>query len=112
MKRSRPESIFERRPPDVAKSFWQGHSHYSLATCSEFRRPPKGFSFADGSIPNVFLVPFDFVSLQQRAQLVLKPNPAVMLLLSGDVLLHLFEIRLAHRKIRVAALPLEVGVIA
>jgi len=33
-----------------------------------------------------------------------------MLLLSGDVLLHRFEIRLAHGEIRVAALPLEVGV--
>src|SRR5688572_15328839 len=64
------------------------------------------------SIPNVFLVPFDLVFAQQRAQLVLKTNLAMMLLLSGDVLLHLFEIRLAHREIRVAALPLEVGVIA
>ena len=35
-----------------------------------------------------------------------------MFLLSGDVLLHRFEIRLAHGKIRVAALPFEVGVIA
>ena len=34
-----------------------------------------------------------------------------MLLLSGDVLFHLFEIRLAHGKIRVATLPFEVGVI-
>lgn len=64
------------------------------------------------SIPNVFLIPFDFVSFQQRAQLALKTNLAVMLLLSGDVLLHRFEIGLAHGEIRVAALPLEVGVIA
>ena len=35
-----------------------------------------------------------------------------MLLLIGDVLLHLFEIGLAHGEIRVTALPLEVGVIA
>ena len=36
----------------------------------------------------------------------------MMLLLSGDVFLHLFEIRLAHGEIRVAAVSLEVGVIA
>ena len=35
----------------------------------------------------------------------------MMLLLSGDVLFHLFEIRLADGKIRVTALPLKVGVI-
>ena len=39
------------------------------------------------SIPNVFLVPFDLVLAQQRAQLVLEANLAVMLLLPGDVLL-------------------------
>ena len=49
---------------------------------------------------------------QQRPQLVLESNFAMMLLLPGDVLLYLFEIRLAHGKIRVAALPLEVSVIA
>src|SRR6266853_539011 len=35
-----------------------------------------------------------------------------MLLLSGDVMLHLFEIRLAHGEIRVTALPIEVRVFA
>ena len=65
-----------------------------------------------GSIPNVFLVPFDLVLSQQRAQLVLEANFAMMLFLPGDVLLYRFEIRLAHGEIRVAALPLEVGVIA
>ena len=65
-----------------------------------------------GSVPHVFLVPFNLVLARQRAQLVLKSNLAVMRLLSGDVLLHLFEIRLSHGEIRVAALPLEVGVIA
>ena len=65
-----------------------------------------------GSIPNVFLVPFDLVLSQQRAQLVLEANFAMMLFLPGDVLLYRFEIRLAHGEIRVAALPLEAGVIA
>ena len=64
------------------------------------------------SIPHVFLVPFNLVFAQQRAQLVLKSDLAMMLLLSGDVLLHLFEIGLAYGEIRIAALPLEVGVIA
>src|SRR2546428_505077 len=77
---------------------------------------PKGVasnSFDDdGSIPHITNIPFDFVLFQQRAQLVLESDLAMMLLLSGDVFLHLFEIRLAHGKIRVAALPLEVGVIA
>ena len=63
------------------------------------------------SIPNVFLVPFDFVLAQQGAQLVLKSNLVMMFLLAGDVLLHLFEIRLADTEIRVATLPFEVGVI-
>ena len=64
------------------------------------------------SIPNIFLIPFDFVTLQQRAQLLLKSNFAMMFLLPGNVLLHRFEIGLAHGEIRVAALPFEVGVIA
>src|SRR5437667_4668947 len=64
------------------------------------------------SIPNVFFIPFDFVLAQQGAQLLLKSNLAMMLLLTGDVLLHLFEIRLADTEIRVATLPFEVGVIA
>ena len=49
---------------------------------------------------------------QQRPQLVLKTNLAMMLLLSGGVLLHLFEIGLAHGKICITTLPLKVGVIA
>ena len=36
----------------------------------------------------------------------------MMLLLASYVLFHLFEIRLAYGKIRVATLPLEIGVIA
>src|ERR1039457_2937342 len=66
----------------------------------------------DDSIPNVFLVPLNLVLAQQRTKLVLKPNLAMMLLLPGDVVLNLRQLRLAHREIRVAALPLEIGVIA
>ncbi len=57
---------------------------------------------ADDSIPNVFLVPFDLVLAQHCAQFILKSNLAVMLLLSGDVLLHLLEIQLAHGEISAA----------
>jgi hypothetical protein len=52
------------------------------------------------------------VFAQQGTQLVLKSNLAVMFLLPGDVLLHLFEIGLAHGEIRETALPFEVGLIA
>jgi len=68
-------------------------------------QPQRGCGKAlDGgdSIPNISLVPFDLVPAQQGAQLVLKSKLAMLLLLSGDVLLHLFEIRLAHEEIRVA----------
>src|SRR6266516_115772 len=64
------------------------------------------------SVPNVFFIPFDFVLAQKQAQLLLKTHLAMMLLLIGDVLLHLFEIRLADAKVCVASLPLEVGEIA
>jgi hypothetical protein len=77
------------------------------------RYPTLGdVSDGDDSIPNIFLIPFDLVFAQHRAQLVLKSNLPMMLLLSGDVFLHLFKVGLAHGEIRVAALPLEVGVIA
>src|SRR5437667_8764861 len=36
----------------------------------------------------------------------------MVLLLRGDVLLHLFKIGLVHRKSGVASLPLEIGVLA
>ena len=67
---------------------------------------------ASESIPHIFLIPFDLVLAQQRAEFVLKSNLAMMLFLPGDVFFHLWQFRLAHREIRVAALPFEVGVIA
>src|SRR5438445_2336784 len=63
------------------------------------------------SIPNVFLIPLDFVLAQQRAQFVLESDFAMMFFLAGDVLLHLLKIRRAHRKICIAALPFEVSII-
>jgi len=64
-----------------------------------------------GSIPHIFFIPFDFVFAEQRQQLVLKIHLPVVFLLSGDVWLHLFQIRLADREIRVAALPFKVRII-
>src|SRR2546429_8045018 len=61
------------------------------------------------SVPHIFLLPFDLVFFQQCTQFVLKTNIAMMWLLSGNILLHLFEIRLAHGKIRIASLPFEIG---
>src|SRR5207247_6492795 len=108
-------SLFVWRSCDV------GRNPVGVVIC--FRRSPRvaraSQSWAMGrsligadSIPNVFFIPFDFVLAQQGAQLLLKSNLAMMLLLTGDVFLHLFEIRFADTEIRVATLPFEVGVIA
>ena len=56
--------------------------------------------------------PIRFRASAKHAQLILKTHLTMMLLLIGDVLLHLFEIRLAGAKVCVASLPLEVGEIA
>lgn len=64
------------------------------------------------SIPNVFLVPVDLVLAQQCTQFVLKTYLTVMFLLSGDVLLHLLKVGLAHGESRVTALPFKVCEIA
>src|SRR2546425_9127442 len=66
---------------------------------SDNRNAVAAVSRVSYSIPNVFFIPFDFVSFQQCAQLVLKTHLTMMLLLIGDVLLHLFEIRLADAKV-------------
>ena len=63
------------------------------------------------SIPHIAFIKFDFVPAQQSAEFILKVHLAVMLLLPGDVLLHLLDIRLADGEIRITALPLEIGLI-
>jgi len=67
--------------------------------CSQGRRaaPTLGFGTMprwgmNGSIPHIFFIPFDFVFAEQRPQLVLKIHLPVVFLLSGNVLLHLFQI--------------------
>src|ERR1051326_4029585 len=59
------------------------------------------------SIPNISLVKLDVVFSQQRPQLMLERHFAMMLFLRRNVLLHLLEVRLTHRKICVTPLPLE-----
>lgn len=71
----------------------------------------QGSLDGDDSNSTAILIPSDLLLAEQRAPIVLKTNLAMMFLLSGDGLLHLFEIGLARGKIRVAALPLVVGVI-
>ena len=85
-----------------------GYDLEMYSTATRLRQIPDG----NDSIPNIFLVPFDLMLAQQRPQLVLKSNLAMMLLLAGDVLLHRFEIGLAHGKICITTLLLEVRVIA
>ena len=74
---------------------------------SDNRNAVAAVSRVSYSIPNVFFIPFDFVSFQQRAQLVLKTNLAVMLLLSGDVIPHRCNLRKADGENSVAVLPRE-----
>jgi hypothetical protein len=56
-------------------------------------------------------IPLQFVPAQQRSQFILKSYFGVMLLLSKHVLFDLTKIRLAHRKIGITTLPLEISII-
>jgi hypothetical protein len=66
-------------------------------------RNPNGVA----SIPHVPLVKFNFMFRQQPAQFVLKRHPAMMLVLSGNVILDNRTLRLAYRKPAVSGLPME-----
>src|SRR6266705_4813330 len=67
---------------------------------------------SDDSIPDIAFIKFDFVFAQQRAKLVLKRHLPMMFLLAHDGLFHRFKVGLAHREIRIAALPFKTGVVA
>jgi len=67
---------------------------------------------ADDSIPHITFIKFDFVFAQQRAKFVLECRLPMMFLLVRNVLFHLFKVGLAHREIRIAALPFKIGVVA
>ena len=51
------------------------------------------------------------MSAKQSPQLILKAQLAMVLLLPGNVLLDRLQVGLADRKVRIPALPLEVGVV-
>jgi len=57
------------------------------------------------SIPNIAFVEFDLVTSQKLAVFVLKTDLHVMIRLVLDVVDQFFDLRLAHRKTSVAALP-------
>ena len=91
----------ERRAPGnpegiVSSSPRLARQRLPWANVTNRKQPQRGcgkFLDGDDSIPHVLLIPLDFVLAQQRAQFVLESDFAMMFLLSGDVLLHLFEIR-------------------
>ncbi len=74
---------------------------------------PQSFSYKPQrgeigrSIPHVPLVELDLVSFEQRSQFVLKRPSAVMFFLPADVIDNVIDVGLAHRKRRVAGLPME-----
>src|SRR6266851_8843795 len=119
MRRNWPDEIESRsganNPKGIATSSprLRGTSYLGKTSKqNDNRNAVAAMSRGSCSIPNVFFIPFDFVLAQKQAQLILKTHLAMMLLLIGDVLLHLFEIRLADAKVCVAALPLKVRVLA
>jgi hypothetical protein len=57
------------------------------------------------SIPNIAFVEFDLVTLQELAVFLLKTDLCVMIRLVADVADQFFDLRLAHRKATVSALP-------
>ena len=66
---------------------------------------------SDDSIPGISFIKFDFMFAQQRAKFILKRCLPMMFLLAHDVLPHLFKVGLAHREIRIAALPFKIGIV-
>ena len=66
----------------------------------------------DDSIPDIAFIKFDFVPAQQRTKFVLILHLPMMFLLARNVLFHQFKNRLAHREIRIAALPFKIGEVA
>ena len=69
-------------------------------------RAPQGRA-RDHSIPKIFLIEFNFMVLQQPAELILERLSFVMLLLIGDVRLDRVASRMAHGERAIAGLPRE-----
>src|SRR5262245_37842286 len=57
--------------------------------------------------PHVAFVKFDFISLEERTELLLKRLDSMMLALVADVGSNVFDLRLAHRECTESRLPKE-----
>ena len=60
------------------------------------REQTRNYREAVGSVPNVFFVPLDAMFSQKAAELILKTEFAMMLLLTFDVLFDPVKVRRAH----------------
>src|SRR3954454_6697363 len=76
---------------------------------SRSTRPPSGRPERprESSAPHVALVKFDFISLEERTELLLKQLDSMMLALVADVGSNVFDLRLAHRECTESRLPKE-----
>src|SRR5436190_8499821 len=88
-------------------------SFFALCTwgCARKASLTPGFMLAPASqvqSSNVPFVEFNFVRIQERDELVSERDSLMVLLLTGEVTLHLLQIRLTHGKARVTALPGEI----
>ena len=63
---------------------------------------------AQKSVPHISFIEFNFVSFEKSPEFVLKRNLFMMIALMADVISHLFNRGLAHRKGAVAALPIKI----
>ena len=60
------------------------------------------------SIPHIPFIEFDFITLQQLSEFVLKRNLPMMFFLPGDVISHVFDLREADGENAIAVLPCEI----
>src|SRR2546425_8793612 len=88
------------QPKVVRNELPWGHRREKITTPTGLQPSAERHS----SVPNIPFIPLDLVLPQQRSQFILKSYLAVMFLLSRNVLFHLFQVRLAHGEVRVAAL--------
>jgi hypothetical protein len=58
-------------------------------------------------IPNVALVVFELVFFQERAELILKRSPSMVLLLIHDITADLVNMRLTNRESTITTLPMK-----
>src|SRR5882757_897065 len=71
---------------------------------ADHRRPER----ARELIPDITLIKFNFVALQERAEFVLKRHSFVVFALGADVFPHFLHPGLAHRKRAITSLPIKI----